>query len=64
MSEQEILLQITELQERATAASLECIHFMDKDNPQTKKYIAALKVHVETTKEINRLKQMLNEKTN
>lgn len=62
MTEQEILLQITELQERATAASLDCIHFMDKDNPQTKKYLAALKIHVETTKEINRLQTLLKEK--
>lgn len=53
--------QIAELKERQTAASLECIHYMDKDNPQTKKYLAALKVHVEATKEINRLKKMLNE---
>jgi len=55
--------QIAELQEQQTAASLECIHYMDKDNPQTKKYLSALKIHVETTKEINRLKNMLNEKT-
>lgn len=62
MTEQEILLQITALQDRATVASRDCIRYMDKDNPQTKKYLASLKEHTELTKEINRLKKTLNEK--
>lgn len=53
--------QIAELQERQTAASLECIHFMSVENTDMKKYLAALKVHVEATKVINRLKKMLDE---
>lgn len=55
--------QIAELRERQTAASLACIKYMDKDAPQTKKYLASLKEHTKATKEINRLKKMLDEKT-
>lgn len=62
MTEQEILLQITELQEIASAASRACIRYMDKDNPQTSKYLEALREHTKATSEINKLKNLLKEK--
>ena len=61
MTESEILLRINELQDQATAASRECIHYMGVETADMKKYLAALKIHVEATKEINRLKKMLDE---
>jgi len=62
MTEQEILLQITELKERATAASLECIKHLDKDNGNIKDYLKALAEHTTIVKEINQLKNLLKEK--
>lgn len=58
---QEIYDRLTALQDKATAASRACIRYMDKDNPQTKKYLESLREHTEATKEINRLKKIFNE---
>mgnify|MGYP001550004977 CR=1 FL=1 len=61
MTEQEITLQITALQEIASAASRACIHYMSPETGNTAKYLEALREHTKATSEINKLKKMLNE---
>ncbi|SDZ81962.1 hypothetical protein SAMN05192529_102125 [Arachidicoccus rhizosphaerae] len=59
--QEHIKAQILELQDKATAASRECIHYMSVDHQDNKKYLAALREHTEATKEINKLKSLLKE---
>lgn len=59
MTQQEIILKITDLQDRINAASLECIHCTDRT--RTKKYLESVQVHAALTKELNRLKELLKE---
>ena len=61
MTQQEIQQKITALQDQATAASLECIHYMSVDHQDNKKYLEALKRHTAATREINELKELLKQ---